>query len=227
METLFTILFAAFGVLVVISILGTIVWRLLRLRHVIHGRNGAARLAPQLDFQCLTPGRPPQQSWYGGMSQGRRVAFGVSKSASTAVTYGYRHRLNLTLVLEVRPRLPFSGSAHHSERTGAAPNRFEEAFEVHGQMPLSPAARTQMLAFVAKGHGAGVQGFIPQPFATTRNLVVRGQAGNTTPFPDPVVLPDSKAIVVHDHPTPELSAEECRRLFYEMAVVAYAIEQGQ
>jgi hypothetical protein len=109
------------------------------------------------------------------------------------------------------------------ERGGA--DTFEEAFPaVKNASRLTGSAQEALLAFAQTGYGTGLQGTTYRYDKGVRNLTLRDRPGTPEAQLAREVLPDAPVILVHDHPNPNLQAEELNELLGEMTAVAQAVE---
>lgn len=188
------------------------------------------QLAQALGYRALNQAKNIPSTWYGGMYQGRRVAF--TTFASTYRTYGGDggSRIGVTvkvrIVMEVNPS-ETNGLNVQCKDSTRIPQTFKEAFHVGGT-PISPATRDAMLAFVSLGYPAGIKKDLSVRFTQgTRNLMLAERSQVTDHTLREEIHPDAKAFLIHEHPAAGLSTDRFKTLLAELDAVAQAIGTDQ
>lgn len=188
------------------------------------------QLAQTLGYRALNQAKNIPSTWYGGMYQGRRVAF--TTFASTYRTYGGDggSRVGVTvkvrIVMEVDPAKT-SGLTIQRSDSNKIFQSFEEAFHVGGT-PSGPATRDAMLAFVSLGYPTGIKKDLSVRFTQgTRNLMLAERSQVTDHTLREEIHPDAKAFLIHEHPAAGLSTDRFKTLLAELDAVAQAIDTDQ
>jgi hypothetical protein len=219
------ILIVGFGILLLGGVVAVLVWKV---KHGMKARQAAAELARQLGWQIVMPVPDVLKVWYGGVAQGRRVALRMAplRVGQTAEA-GPRNQLFLRMVMEVVLREDFEGSAMRGLSDRRPLVSFEESLQVQNPQRFGPEAREAIRRFVAEGYPTGIQGTAFRTGPGTRNVWVADRRKAPEDFLPTVVLQGAKAFVQHDHPNADISVEDFQNLLYQMAQIAYAIEQGR
>lgn len=186
------------------------------------------QLAQALGYRALNQAQNIPSTWYGGMYQGRRIAF--TTFASTYRTYGGDggSRVGVTvkvrIVMEVNPT-ETNGFYIQRSDSNKIPQTFEEAFQASGSISPSPAVRDAMLAFAYLGYPTGFKKDLSLRFTQgTRNLMLAERSQITDHKLREEILPDAKAYLIHEHPAANVSPNRFKILLAEMDAVAQAID---
>jgi hypothetical protein len=185
------------------------------------------RIAQQVGFQALNQESNVQRTWYGGIHHGRRVAIKVIATPYRTLggDSGSRVgvRMTLRIVMEVDPENP-DGLQVQNKSIKTIPVTFEEAFTEKGK-PLTHAVRDAMRAFIYMGYPTGFSKDLSLRFSRGLRdlLLMERKAAGKNVLPENV-LPDAKAILVHNHLIAEPMPAEFDTLLTELDAIAEAIE---
>jgi hypothetical protein len=187
------------------------------------------RIAQQVGFQALNQESNVQRTWYGGVHNGRRVAIKVIavpyRTGSSDGGSRVGVQMELRIIMEVDPENP-DGLYVQNKSLKKIPATFEEAFIEKG-FPLTRAVRDAMLAFIYMGYPTGISKNLSLRF--TRGLrdllLMERKAAGKHVLPE-TVLPDAKAILVHNHLIAEPTPAEFNTLLTQLDAIAGAVEHG-
>lgn len=189
-------------------------------------RSAHEKLGKALGFSPLNRADNIQLVWYGGQVQGREVA--INTFMSTHHYYALERmrtgfNTELRIVMEVHGQGPLGVIAYRNAKN-KSPLTFEEAFTLE-QGQLSPAAREAMLAFAFLGHKTGVKRDLRVAFMRgMRDVRLNDRASAPKSWLGEEILADAKTILVHDHPSADVSPTELKTILEELSAVAQAIE---
>lgn len=187
------------------------------------------RIAQQVGFQALNQESNVQRTWYGGVHNGRRVAIKViatpyrTLGGDSGTRVGVR--MTLRVIMEVDPESP-DDLLVQNKSLKTIPATFEEAFVEKG-VPLTQAVRDAMLAFIYMGYPTGISKDMSLRFSRgLRDLLLmeRKTAGKNI-LPENI-LPNAKAILVHNHLIAEPKPAEFNTLLTELDAIGEAVEHG-
>ncbi len=186
-------------------------------------------LSRALGWNAVVPASHPQNCWYGGMGQGRRTAFRLTSLRNLDPSHAYTRQAVLRVVMEVVVPRPLGVVAIRSTIARQGAVNFEEAFQGQAMERLGPTARESMLRFLRLGHTPGINNrtLTYRAEQGLRNLQLADRAALPENALDPSLLPDARTVLVYDHSDTKIPAAEFQKLLFELATVAYALEQGR
>lgn len=187
-------------------------------------RNAARDLAARVGFSPLNPfdGRP--QDWFGGVVYGRRVAIGLAVVRSPYPRLFQQSTPYLRVVVDVVMRQPLDVLVLRHHHDTSSLHRFEEAFRVERGDLLNAEARRALLAFVRLGHSERAKKRRQHPGPNARNLRLARRSALSEELLPANVMPESRMILMHDHPRLGLTADQFGQLLAEMAEIAGVVE---
>ncbi len=171
--------------------------------------------------------RHPRMDWYVGTHQGRGFAlhlhiFGTSHSGADGVSRSGTS-VRLRIVFEVRSQRDFG--ALHAVGGRRRAKSFEGAFEPQpGSVPPSTDSQEASLFFLRKGYPLGYRDTNVNFTRGSRNLRLVDRSLVEENLVPNSVLPEGKALLVHDHPHPNRTPKQLEQLLEDLNEVARALE---
>lgn len=204
--------------------LGAIALAIWMVRTAWKNRSAARDLAARAGFSPLNPFDGRQQDWFSSVVHGRRVAIGM-----VALRTPYQHWFqqpvqHLRVVMDVVMWEPLEVLALRRHHDTSSLHRFEEAFRVERGEKLGKDAREALLTFVRRGYPERTGRWKRQHGPNARNLRFVKRAALPEASMPASLMPDSRMVLIHDHPRLHLSADQFGELLHEMSQVAAALE---
>jgi hypothetical protein len=185
------------------------------------------RSAARVGFSPLNPFEGKQQDWYSGVVYGRRVAIRMVVLRNPYPGAFRKTKPYLQVVMDVVMRQPLDTLAVRHHHDTSSLHRFEEAFRVELGDLLSPDARKALLDFVRLGYPERARKRRQVPGPNARNLRLAKRTALPQDLLPANVMPDSRMVLIHDHPRLHPNADQFGLLLQEMAQVAGAVEDAR
>ena len=171
--------------------------------------------------------RHPRMDWYAGVHQGHGFALHLHITASSSSGADGASRIStrtrLRIVFEVKSQRDF-GTLSVADGWRKA-KTFQSAFESRpDSVPPATDSQEVLLGFLHKGYRLGYYDTNINFTRGSRNLRLLDRSLVEEDLVPNPVLPDARALLVHDHPHPNRKPPQLEQLLEDLNEVARALE---
>jgi hypothetical protein len=211
----------AIAAFVVAAGTGFLVWQITHYRKI---RRSAQRIAGALGWKVVMAGHGYTE-WFQGDAHARQAAVRfLVKPRQFQISHGVRVQYVLRVALEIAVPRPLGIEAVHQSQVSDSSGAVR--FQASGNGRLPAAGQAAITAFSGTLLPAGLSGVVLRTSPITRHLRLTDRQQLRSADMDAGVLSSARAVLIHDYPHPNVGPEDFRKILYDLATVAYAIEQS-